>query len=127
MEDVLRRIQRDINKVGEPLELPHHKKGKRVKIICVKNMDRCLVTKIGQGKEKETCVSFNNYKIIALLHMNENMIRFLGFTKVAKDKDVFIFSRRSHGKYTDFEPRSIIVSCNVVQDTLLAGERFKLL
>ena len=59
-----------------------------------------------------------------------NMVRFLGLTIVAKDKYLFVFSRWYPVKWADFEPdintftlRGIIVTCNVVQDTIFAGER----
>ena len=78
VEEVIRKIQKDIDKVGAPLEISYDRKRKRVKIICVKNMVRCIVTNVGQGKSKETCVSFSDKYIemngdnyVCLLHMDD--------------------------------------------------------
>ena len=71
-----------------------------------------------------------------MIFMNDNLNRFLGISdKPNKILHVFSFSK-SRDTYIDadfkpnvniFTPKSIIVACDIVQDTIFAGERLKLL
>ena len=81
------------------------------------------------------CINGKNAKTdVYLITFNNNMMKFLGFHR---NNSIIILSKRKAFKtnieadfkpnINAFTPKSIIVACDIVQDTIFAGERLKLL
>ena len=113
--DVLRIMQRHIDKFAGPLKLQYSPSRKRVRMKMYANND-------------------TGASDVCLLKLNDNMIRFLGFTPITIHDDTFVFSGRQSLKEAEYEPninafspQCIIVTCDIVQDTIFGCERLNLL